>query len=224
MFEIDGKTLPNVTAINSEKLKRLVAKLRPDLKAPPSKVRRTGKKIFEILLPDFFNSFTEKAEIVKNNTIVVPIMRAADVTGMLALTADLCKFDMKVGYIWTKRGKKGKTVEVLACKLPGKVSADEHILVLDMVVASGISSIKALELIFEKCEFESVPSVTFACAGTSVQGLVLMAESFPDVNILVAVADENFTLDGNKYVAFKDGKRKNMQVFGDAGDNATGMK
>ena len=224
MFEINGRELPNVTAINSRKLKKLVAEMRPDLLAPPSKVRNTGRKIFEILLSEFFNSFDEEPEIIKNNTIVVPIMRAADVTAMLALNTDLCEFDMKVGYIWTKRGKKGDSVKVLAHKLPEIVAVNEHILILDTVVASGISSITSLKLLFRKCKFEGMPSATFVCAGTSAQGLILIAEKFPNVNILVAVAGENFTLDDNKYIAFKKGKNKNMQVFGDAGDNSTGVK
>lgn len=224
MFKINGIMLPNVTVVNSLELKKLAAKLNPRLKAAPSKIRKTGKKIFEILLPDFFKSFNDKPEIIKNNTIVIPIMRAADVTAMLALTDDLCKFNMKVGYIWTKRGKKGKSVKVLASKLPKKILAHEHVIVLDMVVASGISSIKSLELIFRKCKFEGVPSVTFICAGTSAQGLVLMAEKFPEVNILVAVAGENFTLDGNNYIAFKDGKNKDKQAYGDVGNGSTGIK
>ncbi len=224
MLRINGLEFSNVTAINSTELKSLVAKLRPDLKASPSKVRRTGKEIFEILFTRFFNSFSEKPENIKNNTIVVPIMRAADVTAMLALTADLCEFDMKVGYIWAKRGKGGKNVKILCYKLPEEILVHEHVLVLDTVVASGISSIGSLEFLFGKCKFEGVPSVTFACAGTSMEGLKLLAEKFPRVKILAAVADENFTLDGNKYIAFKGGKHKDKQVFGDAGDNATGVK
>jgi uracil phosphoribosyltransferase len=136
---------------------------------------------------------------------IIPILRAGlgMVDGMLALVPNA-----KVGHIGLYRDPETHMPVEYYCKLPSDIEK-RQIFVVDPMLATGGSAADAIQLIKER----GGKNICFLCMIASPEGIALMQEQHPDVDIYVAAKDEG--LNENKYI---------LPGLGDAGDRLFGTK
>ena len=136
---------------------------------------------------------------------VVPILRAGlgMVDGMLALIPSA-----KVGHIGLYRDPETLKPVEYYCKMPADIS-DREIFVVDPMLATGGSSIAAIQMLKDR----GCKHVHFMCIIAAPEGLKAMQEAHPDVDIYVGSLDER--LNENGYI---------VPGLGDAGDRIFGTK
>lgn len=148
---------------------------------------------------------TKVKELKGKKMAIVPILRAGlgMVDGMLNLIPAA-----KVGHIGLYRDPETiKPVEYY-CKLPVDC-AEREVFVVDPMLATGGSSVAAIQMLKEKgCE-----NIRFLCIIAAPEGLKAMQEAHPDVDIYIGALDEK--LDGHCYI---------VPGLGDAGDRIFGTK
>jgi uracil phosphoribosyltransferase len=136
---------------------------------------------------------------------VVPILRAGlgMVDGMLALIPAA-----KVGHIGLYRDPETLKPVEYYCKMPADV-AEREIFVVDPMLATGGSSVAAIQMLKERgCQH-----IHFMCIIAAPEGLKAMQEAHPDVDIYVGSLDERLNEHG--YI---------VPGLGDAGDRIFGTK
>ncbi|MDD6883202.1 MAG: uracil phosphoribosyltransferase [Eubacteriales bacterium] len=136
---------------------------------------------------------------------VVPILRAG--LGMVDGVTRLVP-TAKVGHIGLYRDPETHTPVEYYCKLPSDAQ-DRELIVLDPMLATGGSSIAAIDFLKKRgCQ-----SIKLLCLVGCPEGVKALQEAHPDVDLYIAAIDDH--LNENKYI---------VPGLGDAGDRLFGTK
>ena len=148
---------------------------------------------------------TTAKELSGKKLAVVPILRAGlgMVDGMLAMIPAA-----KVGHIGLYRDPETLKPVEYYCKLPAD-SNEREVFVVDPMLATGGSSIAAIQMLKDK----GVKNIRFMCIIAAPEGLEAMKKAHPDVDIYVGALDDH--LNDHGYI---------VPGLGDAGDLAYGIK
>ena len=148
---------------------------------------------------------TEVKKLSGKKLAIVPILRAGlgMVDGMLSLIPTA-----KVGHIGLYRDPDTLMPVEYYSKLPSDC-AEREIFVVDPMLATGGSSVAAIQLLKEK----GCKNIHFLCIIAAPEGVKKMQESHPDVKMYVGALDEK--LDSHGYI---------VPGLGDAGDRIFGTK
>lgn len=136
---------------------------------------------------------------------VVPILRAG--LGMVSGVVRLIPA-AKVGHIGVYRDPETLKPVEYYCKLPTDV-ADREIIIIDPMLATGGSSVAAIDLI----KRQGGKNIRLMCLVAAPEGVRLVNEQHPDVEIYTAAVDERLNEHG--YI---------VPGLGDAGDRIFGTK
>ena len=136
---------------------------------------------------------------------LVSILRAGN--GLLDGMLDLIP-SARVGFVGLYRDEKTLKPVQYYCKLPGELS-DRLVIAVDPMLATGNSSVAAIDLIKEK----GATDIRFLCLLAAPEGVARMKEAHPDVPIVTASLDEKLNELG--YI---------VPGLGDAGDRMFGTK
>ena len=148
---------------------------------------------------------TTVKELRGKKLAIVPILRAGlgMVDGMLNLIPAA-----KVGHIGLYRDPETLKPVEYYCKLP-EDSSEREVFVVDPMLATGGSSVAAIQMLKEK----GVKNIRFMCIIAAPEGVELMQQNHPDVDIYVGALDERLNEHG--YI---------VPGLGDAGDRIFGTK
>lgn len=136
---------------------------------------------------------------------LVSILRAGN--GLLDGMLDLIP-SARVGFVGLYRDEETLKPVQYYCKLPGELS-DRLVIAVDPMLATGNSSVAAIDLIKEK----GATDIRFLCLLAAPEGVARMKEAHPDVPIVTASLDEKLNELG--YI---------VPGLGDAGDRMFGTK
>ena len=136
---------------------------------------------------------------------IVPILRAGlgFVEGMLALVPNA-----KVGHIGLYRDPETHQPVEYYCKLPKDIEK-RRIFVVDPMLATGGSAVAAIDFIKKR----GGKDIAFMCLIAAPEGIDVLHEAHPDVDIYIAAKDERLNEDA--YI---------LPGLGDAGDRLYGTK
>ena len=148
---------------------------------------------------------TTVKELKGKKMAVVPILRAGlgMVDGMLTLIPAA-----KVGHIGLYRDPETLKPVEYYCKLPADC-VEREIFVVDPMLATGGSSVAAIQMLKEK----GCKNIHFMCIIAAPEGVKAMQEAHPDVDIYIGALDEK--LNDHGYI---------VPGLGDAGDRIFGTK
>ena len=148
---------------------------------------------------------THVKELKGKKLAVVPILRAGlgMVDGMLSLIPAA-----KVGHIGLYRDPETLKPVEYYCKLPADC-AEREVFVVDPMLATGGSSIAAIQLLKDK----GCKSIRLLCIIAAPEGVKAMQEAHPDVDIYIGAMDQK--LNDHGYI---------VPGLGDAGDRIFGTK
>ena len=136
---------------------------------------------------------------------LVSILRAGN--GLLDGMLDLIP-SARVGFVGLYRDEETLKPVQYYCKLPGEIS-DRLVIAVDPMLATGNSSVAAIDLIKE----QGAKDIRFLCLLAAPEGVARMKEAHPDVPIVTASLDERLNEKG--YI---------VPGLGDAGDRMFGTK
>ena len=142
-------------------------------------------------------------KILSNQPVLVPILRAG--LGMVEPFLNVIPA-AKVGHIGLARNHDTHLPEEYYCKLPDDI-ANREVIVLDPMLATGGSGSAAIEFIKKR----GAKNIRFACIIAAPEGVEVIRQDHPDVDIFVGVLDE--CLNENAYI---------VPGLGDAGDRLFG--
>ena len=136
---------------------------------------------------------------------IVPILRAGlgMVDGMLSMIPAA-----KIGHIGLYRDPETLMPVEYYCKLPADC-ADREVFVVDPMLATGGSSIAAIQMLKDK----GCKNIHFMCIIAAPEGVAAMEEAHPDVDMYIGALDEK--LNDHGYI---------FPCLGDAGDRIFGTK
>ena len=136
---------------------------------------------------------------------LVPILRAGlgMVDGMLALIPAA-----KVGHIGLYRNEETLEPVEYYCKLPKDI-AEREVIVLDPMLATGGSSIAAIDILKK----HGCNTIKLVCLVGCPEGVEALQKAHPDVDLYIAAIDDH--LNEHKYI---------VPGLGDAGDRLFGTK
>ena len=148
---------------------------------------------------------TTVKELKGKKLAVVPILRAGlgMVDGMLEMIPAA-----KVGHIGLYRDPETLKPVEYYCKLPADC-AEREVFVVDPMLATGGSSIAAIQLLKDK----GCKSIRLLCIIAAPEGVKAMQEAHPDVDIYIGAMDQK--LNDHGYI---------VPGLGDAGDRIFGTK
>ena len=147
-----------------------------------------------------------KVNMLKGEDIaIVPILRAGlgFVDGMLELVPNA-----KVGHVGLYRDPDSHEPVEYYCKLPADIEK-RRIFVLDPMLATGGSASAAIDFIKKR----GGKDITFMCLIAAPEGIKVLQDAHPDVDIYIAAKDER--LNEKAYI---------LPGLGDAGDRLHGTK
>ena len=161
-------------------------------------------KLTDVEIETPISKMTAK-ELAGKKLAVVPILRAGlgMVDGMLSMIPAA-----KVGHIGLYRNEETLEPVEYYCKLP-KDCAEREVFVVDPMLATGGSSIAAIQMLKDK----GVKNIRFMCIIAAPEGLEAMKKAHPDVDIYVGALDDH--LNDHGYI---------VPGLGDAGDRIFGTK
>lgn len=136
---------------------------------------------------------------------LVSILRAGN--GLLDGMLDLIP-SARVGFVGLYRDEETLQPVQYYCKLPGDL-AERLVIAVDPMLATGNSSVAAVDLIKE----QGATDIRFMCLLAAPEGVARMKEAHPDVPIVTAALDEKLNEQG--YI---------VPGLGDAGDRMFGTK
>lgn len=144
-------------------------------------------------------------ELAGKKMAIVPILRAGlgMVDGVLQLIPAA-----KVGHIGLYRDPETLEPVEYYCKLPADC-AEREVFVVDPMLATGGSSVAAIQLLKDK----GCKNIHFMCIIAAPEGVARMQEAHPDVDIYIGALDEK--LNDHGYI---------VPGLGDAGDRIFGTK
>ena len=144
-------------------------------------------------------------ELKGKKMAIVPILRAGlgMVDGVLALIPAA-----KVGHIGLYRDPDTLMPVEYYCKLPADC-ADREVFVVDPMLATGGSSVAAIQMLKDK----GCKNIHFMCIIAAPEGVEKMQEAHPDVDMYIGALDEK--LNDHGYI---------VPGLGDAGDRIFGTK
>ncbi|SFE23222.1 uracil phosphoribosyltransferase [Peptostreptococcus sp. D1] len=144
-------------------------------------------------------------ELTGKKLAIVPILRAGIgmVDGLISLIPAA-----KVGHIGLYRDPETLQPVEYYCKLPQDIG-DREVLLVDPMLATGGSSVAAIQLLREK----GAKSIRMVNLVAAPEGIAEVHKAYPDVDIYVAAIDER--LNEHKYI---------VPGLGDAGDRLFGTK
>lgn len=148
---------------------------------------------------------TTVKELSGKKLAVVPILRAGlgMVDGMLNLIPAA-----KIGHIGLYRDPETHLPVEYYCKLPADCD-EREVFVVDPMLATGGSAVAAIQMLKDK----GCKNIHFLCIIAAPEGLKVMQEAHPDVDIYVGALDEK--LNDHAYI---------VPGLGDAGDRIFGTK
>ena len=141
----------------------------------------------------------------EDNYVFLPILRAG--MGMLDGVIDVVP-NAKIGHVGMYRDETTFEPVNYFFKVPKDIQK-KTVFVLDPMLATGGSAIDAIKLLKEK----KVKNIIFICIIAAPEGLELVTNKYPDVDIYCACIDKH--LNENKYI---------VPGLGDAGDRIFGTK
>ena len=143
--------------------------------------------------------------LATEDIVIIPILRAG-----LGMTDGLLQLmpTAKVGHIGLYRDESTHQPVEYYCKLP-KESVDAEVIVVDPMLATGGSAAAALTFLKER----GCKHVRFMCLVAAPEGIRVLQEEHPDIDIFTASIDE--CLNENCYI---------VPGLGDAGDRIFGTK
>ena len=161
-------------------------------------------KLTDVEIETPISKMTAK-ELAGKKLAVVPILRAGlgMVDGMLSMIPAA-----KVGHIGLYRNEETLEPVEYYCKLP-KDCAEREVFVVDPMLATGGSSIAAIQLLKDK----GCKSIRLLCIIAAPEGVKAMQEAHPDVDIYIGAMDQK--LNDHGYI---------VPGLGDAGDRIFGTK
>ncbi len=144
-------------------------------------------------------------ELKGKKMAIVPILRAGlgMVDGMLTLIPAA-----KIGHIGLYRDPETLKPVEYYCKLPADC-AEREVFVVDPMLATGGSSIAAIQMLKDK----GCKNIHFMCIIAAPEGVEAMKEAHPDVDMYIGALDEK--LNDHGYI---------VPGLGDAGDRIFGTK
>lgn len=144
-------------------------------------------------------------ELKGKKMAVVPILRAGlgMVDGLLSIIPAA-----KVGHIGLYRDPETLEPVEYYCKLP-EDSSEREIFVVDPMLATGGSSVAAIQMLKDK----GVKNIHFMCIIAAPEGVERMEREHPDVDIYIGALDDH--LNDHGYI---------VPGLGDAGDRIFGTK
>jgi len=148
---------------------------------------------------------TTNAYVLARKVTLVPILRAG-----LAMCDGILKIipHARVGHLGLYRDKKTlKPVEYYV-KFPEDI-ADSEVIVIDPMLATGGSASAAIDYLKKR----GVSSIKFVCLVAAPEGIKLMEENHPDLQIFTAALDRQ--LNSHGYI---------LPGLGDAGDRIYGTE
>ena len=142
---------------------------------------------------------------IKGSVTVVPILRAGlgFMEGVLSVIPEA-----NVGHIGMSRNEETLLPMEYYCKLPADC-AEREVFVVDPMLATGGSSIAAIQLLKDK----GCKSIRLLCIIAAPEGVKAMQEAHPDVDIYIGAMDQK--LNDHGYI---------VPGLGDAGDRIFGTK
>ena len=148
---------------------------------------------------------TTVKELKGKKMAIVPILRAGlgMVDGMLTLIPAA-----KIGHIGLYRDPKTLKPVEYYCKLPADC-AEREVFVVDPMLATGGSSIAAIQMLKER----GCKNIRFLCIIAAPEGVKAMQEAHPDVDMYIGSLDEKLNDHGSI-----------VPGLGDAGDRIFGTK
>ena len=144
-------------------------------------------------------------ELKGKKMAIVPILRAG--LGMVDGVLELIPA-AKVGHIGLYRDPETKKPVEYYCKIPADC-AEREIFVVDPMLATGGSSVAAIQMLKDK----GCKNIHFMCIIAAPEGVEAMKAAHPDVDIYIGALDEK--LNDHAYI---------VPGLGDAGDRIFGTK
>ena len=141
----------------------------------------------------------------ENNYVFVPILRAG--TGMIDGITNVIP-NAKIGHIGLYRDPKTLKPVKYYFKVPKDLNKKE-VFILDPMLATGGSASAAIEMLKK----EGAKKIKFLCILAAPEGVNLLNENYPDIEIYAACLDKK--LNKNGYI---------VPGLGDAGDRIFGTK
>ncbi|MBQ7839179.1 MAG: uracil phosphoribosyltransferase [Lachnospiraceae bacterium] len=148
---------------------------------------------------------TTVKELKGRKMAIVPILRAG--LGMVDGVLELIPA-AKVGHIGLYRDPETLKPVEYYCKLPADC-AEREVFVVDPMLATGGSSVAAIQMLKEK----GCKKIHFMCIIAAPEGVKAMQEAHPDVDIFIGALDDH--LNDHGYI---------VPGLGDAGDRIFGTK
>ncbi|TLG73945.1 uracil phosphoribosyltransferase [Culicoidibacter larvae] len=139
------------------------------------------------------------------DVIIVPILRAG--LGMVDGIRTLIP-NAKVGHIGIYRDEETFEAKQYFAKLPEGLD-QAMVLLVDPMLATGVSAVKAIQILKDN----GAQSIKLVCMVGAPEGVAVIQEAHPDVNIYLAALDEG--LNDANYI---------VPGLGDAGDRLFGTK
>ncbi len=146
-----------------------------------------------------------KGKLLKDEIAIVPILRAGII--MAEGIIDLIP-TAKVGHIGLYRDPETLKPVEYYCKLPNNIG-EYKVFVVDPMLATGGSAIKAIEVIKDK----GANDIVFVCLISAPEGLESLSKEYPEIPIYTISIDEK--LNSHGYI---------VPGLGDAGDRLFGTK
>jgi uracil phosphoribosyltransferase len=186
-----------------------------DKATPPEHFRRAAARISVLLAAEALARVATRDVMVQTplgpaasrrvaeDVVVVPVLRAG--LGMLDAVLDLVP-SARVGHIGLQRDETTAVAAQYYSKLPARIE-QSFVLMIDPMLATGGSAVAALDVLRRA----GAQRITMVCIVAAPDGVRLVAEKYPDVEIYTPVVDRE--LNALKYI---------VPGLGDFGDRLYG--